>query len=209
MIKNWGKLAAIGMVSVAVGLAVLLIVGYQASAHESKFRAQLRDPSGQIVGTVDFRIGHHAMKVDAKLRPNRYLAPGQFHGFHVHANNDPANGQGCRATPGDPASTWFVSADGHLSATGQSHGAHHGDLPSPLVLADGTARLRFTTDRIDPGMLRGRVVILHANPDNYGNVPVGSGANQYSPNSSTAPDVTARTGNAGDRVACGLLQRYP
>ena len=89
----------------------------------------------------------------------------------------------------------------------RTHGSHQGCLPSPLVLSDGTARLSFTTDRIEPTLLRGRAVILHDRPDNFGNIPVGTGANQYTPNSAAATDLTARTGNAGDRVACGLVRR--
>ena len=201
------KFLAFAAAIVTTAAAALLVFNYQASAHETKFRAELRDPRGRSVGTVDFRIGRDVMRVDAKLRPNRYVAAGQFHGFHVHANNDPANGRGCVADPAAASSTWFVSADAHLSAAGQSHGAHNGDMPSPLVLADGTARLQFTTDRINPQLLRGTAVILHANPDNFGNVPTGSGPNQYTPNSAGATDLTARTGNASDRVACGLVQR--
>lgn len=197
----------IGGASVAVAVAGALAIGPSAAAHDAEFRAQLRDPQGRTVGTVQFRIGHHDMVVDARLRPNAYVAPGQFHGFHVHANNDPANGTGCVADPALASSTWFVSADGHLSATGQSHGSHNGDLPSPLVLRDGTARITFTTDRIEPEALRGTAVILHAKPDNYGNVPVGGADDQYKPNTDKATDLTARTGNASDRVACGLVRR--
>jgi Cu-Zn family superoxide dismutase len=204
MIKKLGKLVTIGLAIAAVGLTVLLVSGYQASAHESRFRAQLRDGTGQRVGTVEFRVGRHAMTVDVELRPNTYVEENQFHGFHVHANTDRA---GCAATGVDPA-TWFVSAGGHLSDPGQTHGAHLGDLPSPLVGADGTARMQFATHRIDPSMLRDRVVILHANPDNFGNVPTGPAANQYTRNSETATTVTANTGNAGNRVACGLIRRH-
>ena len=75
------------------------------------------------------------------------------------------------------------------------------------MLADGTARLSFATDRIEPALLRGRAVILHDQADNFGNIPVGTAANQYQPNSAAATDLTARTGNAGDRVACGLVRR--
>jgi Cu-Zn family superoxide dismutase len=203
MIKKLGKLVTIGLAIAAVGLTVLLVSGYQASAHESRFRAQLRDGYGQRVGTVEFRVGRHAMTVDVELRPNTHVEENQFHGFHVHANPD---GDGCVAT-GDDQATWFVSAGGHLSVAGQTHGAHDGDLPSPLVGEDGTARLQFTTHRIDPWMLRDRVVILHANPDNFGNVPTGPAANQYTPNSQAAATATANTGNAGNRVACGVIRR--
>lgn len=202
------KAVAIGCASLTLAVAGGLAVGYSAEARDAEFRAELRDPRDRSVGIVKFRISRHDMRVDARLWPNRNVRPGQFHGFHVHANNDPANGVGCVADPRADASTWFVSADGHLSANGQTHGAHNGDLPSPLVQRDGTARISFTTDRIEPVFLRGTAVILHDRPDNFGNVPVGTAANQYTPNDpSVAPSLTARTGNAGDRMACGLVRR--
>ena len=201
------KVVAIGCASVTLAVAGGLAIGYSAQAGSARFDAELRDPGGRSVGTVEFRISRHAMHVDAMLRPNRYVEPGKFHGFHIHVNNDAANGSGCVADPSAASSTWFVSADGHLSATGMTHGDHNGDLPSPLVLRDGTARISFTTDRVDPAALRGTAVILHAKPDNFGNVPVGSEPNQYRPNSATATDLTARTGNASDRVACGVVRR--
>ena len=99
----------------------------------------------------------------------------------------------------EPSASWFVSADGHLSATGQTHGEHHGDLPSPLVRADGTAWLAFTTDRIDPDVLRGRAVVLHAKPDNFGNIP----ADKYP---GGPKEDTLKTGDAGSRIACGVIE---
>ena len=205
------KTIGIGCATIALAVAGGLAIGHSASAGDAQFRAELRDARGKSVGTVKFRITRHDMRVDARLWPNMDVAPNQFHGFHVHANNDNTNGVGCVADPSAVASTWFVSADGHLSAVppapSQSHGSHYGDLPSPLVLNDGTAQLSFTTDRIDPAALRGTVVILHKLPDNFGNVPVGTAANQYQPNSAAASGLTARTGNASDRVACGLVRR--
>jgi Cu/Zn superoxide dismutase len=38
-----------------------------------------------------------------------------------------------------------------------------------------------------------------------GNVPLGTAANQYTPNSADATTATAKTGNAGDRIACGVI----
>jgi Cu-Zn family superoxide dismutase len=183
-----------------------MIFGLPAAAHPAQFRATLRDPDGRVVGTVKFHIGRDAMSVNAKLRPNDNVTTGRFHGFHIHANDDPTNGNGCVADPDAPKSDWFTSADGHLSASGLVHGAHKGDLPSPLVLADGTARLLFRTDRIEPWLMRGRAVILHADPDNFGNIPLGSGATQYTPGAD-AKAFTDRTGNAGSRVACGIIRR--
>ncbi len=200
------RVLALGAATAGAALAGVFVLGLQASADTAEFSAKLRDPEGRVVGTVKFRIGRDAMHVDAKLRPNPYVEANAFHGFHVHANDNPANGRGCVADPSESSSTWFVSADGHLSERGQTHGEHNGDLPSPLVMADGTARLSFSTDRIQPEVLRGRAVILHKFPDNFGNVPVGTTPTDYTPNSPAATERTTATGNASDRVACGLLR---
>jgi superoxide dismutase, Cu-Zn family len=202
------KALALGAATAIAVLASVLVSGLQASANTAEFSAKLRDAEGRVVGTVTFQVGRDAMYVDAKLRRNRHVTANAFHGFHIHANDNPENGRGCVADPSDPESTWFLSADGHLSARRQEHGEHNGDLPSPLVMADGTARLSFSTDRIAPEVLRGRAVVLHDMPDNFGNVPVGTGPNDYTPNSQAAIVRTEQTGNAGNRVACGLIRRF-
>jgi len=202
------KALALGTATVVAATASVLLFSSQANAHDVTFRATLRDPQNEVVGTVKFRVTDHAMEVDARLKPNDNVTPNQFHGFHIHANNIPGD-EGCKADPNQPASTWFQSADGHLSLEPdkQKHGTHNGDLPSPLVMADGTARLTFTTDRIDPADLKGTAVILHKDPDNFNNVFKGSAPNQYTPNSDEATIVTDATGNAGPRMACGLVRR--
>lgn len=172
-------------------------------------RTTLLDPSGREVGKVTFRVDRHHTRVSAAVRPNPYVAPGAFHGFHLHANNDPANGSGCIADPSQPAATWFVAVDGHLADPGQGHGHHRGDLPSPRVSADGTARVSFTIEWIEPADLVGRAVVLHAGPDNFGSIPIGVAPDQYTANSASAVEKTHKTGNAGDRVACGLITGDP
>lgn len=201
------KYLALVTAMLTLAVAGLVVLGGRADAHTAEFRAKLRDPAGRVVGTVRFQVDDQAMHVEATLRRSRFVSAGAFHGFHLHANADPANGRGCQADAGAPSTTWFVSADGHFSEADQKHGQHSGDLPSPLVMADGTARLAFSTDRIDPAELRGLAVILHDDPDNFGNIPLGSGPTDYAPNSKAATELTARTGNAGDRVACGLVRR--
>lgn len=197
------------LITVAAVVAVVVggafFVANPAGADDDELRAVLRDPTGARVGSVVFMIDDDSMRVRAVLRPNQYVAAGEFHGFHIHANSDPANGTNCVANAAQPSSTWFVSADGHLALPGQTHGDHAGDMPSPLVKDDGTALLVFTTDRIDPTMLEHRAVMLHAGRDNFNNVPTGTLPDQYTPNSTAATDKTAATGNAGDRVACGLV----
>lgn len=132
---------------------------------------------------------------------------GSFHGFHVHANDDSANGAGCVADPTALPSTWFVSADGHYTDPGNLHGAHRGDMPVVYLQRNGGASASFFTDRFQPSDILGRAVIVHAKPDNYGNVPTGAAATQYTPNSEDATTLTTKTGNASDRVVCGVVGR--
>ncbi len=172
----------------------------------SSARATLRLADGTDIGKVRFREHRDTTTVTVTLEvPPSATTTRAFHGFHIHANDNPANGTGCEADPAAAPATWFVSADGHLKHDGEVHGGHSGDMPSLHLDSDGTAKATFSIDRIDIGELAGRVVILHAGPDNFGNVPVGPQATQYTANAPDAGDLTGRTGNAGDRVACGEI----
>ena len=147
-----------------------------------------------------------AIEVQVSLHvPPTATAVDSFHGFHIHANDDPANGDGCQADPAAEPSEWFVSADGHLKQEGQLHGSHDGDMAPLFLDSNGRAEATFSIDRIEVDELDGRVVIVHAGPDNFGNIPVGSEPNQYTANSPDAVDRTQATGNAGDRIACGEI----
>jgi Cu-Zn family superoxide dismutase len=71
-----------------------------------------------------------------------------------------------------------------------------------MVLNDRSGEIRFTTDRYTLADLlnpEGRAVIVHANPDNYGNIPT-----RYA---RTVDTMTQATGDAGDRIACGVVKR--
>jgi Cu-Zn family superoxide dismutase len=168
--------------------------------------AELRLADGTPIGTVQFSAspGGTMGRVELTIPQDR-AAVRAFHGFHIHANDDPANGEGCIADPNADPATWFRSADGHLRAPTEQHPSHRGDLPPLLVNSDGTASATFMTDRVTPQDLTGRTVILHADSGNLGHVPVGAAADQYTPNSQAALDETATTGNAGDRIACGII----
>jgi Cu-Zn family superoxide dismutase len=69
------------------------------------------------------------------------------------------------------------------------------------VREDRTAELLTTTSMFDLDELTGeggRSIIVHANADNFANIPP-----RYAP----APDAeTLATGDAGARVACGVIQ---
>ncbi|HLZ39063.1 MAG TPA: superoxide dismutase family protein, partial [Mycobacteriales bacterium] len=181
-----------------------------AAADREVASAPLRLANGSQVGTVTFFDVANGQGVTVRARvelPTSAGARNAFHGLHIHANDDPANGSGCVADPAKPATTWFVSADGHLAEKGQAHGMHDGDFPSLLVRGDGRAYGRFATDRLRARDLVGRAVVLHALPDNFGHVPVGGKDTDYRPNSRAATDMTAKTGNAGNRIACGVIRR--
>jgi len=167
----------------------------------------LATADGSQAGTVTFTASPAGTEVDVQLKAVKSVAAGRFHGIHVHANDDPANGEGCKADPAGVASTWFTAVDGHLKEGTATHTDHMGDLPSVLVLKDGSGSLRFTTDRFRPLDVVGKAVILHASADNFGNIPTGALADQYTANAAEATSKTAATGNAGDRMACGVISR--
>jgi Cu-Zn family superoxide dismutase len=171
----------------------------------------LRLADGTAIGEVELRPAGGVTEVDVDLAvpaDGSAVALRAFHGLHLHANDDPTNGDGCIADPAEPPSTWFASADDHLKAGDETHGDHVGDMPPLLVNADGRAEATFTTDRLavdQLDMLQGRAVVLHAGPDNLGNVPTGTADDRYAPNSQDAVDKTRATGNAGNRLACGVV----
>jgi len=116
------------------------------------------------------------------------LTPG-FHGMHLHM----------MGSCGDTGEGPFTAAGSHIPAEPQ-HPNHVGDFPAALVNADGTAYLSFETDRFTVADLLdadGTAIIIHANPDNYANIPERYG---------TPDDETLSTGDAGTRIACGVLQ---
>jgi Cu-Zn family superoxide dismutase len=71
-----------------------------------------------------------------------------------------------------------------------------------FVSADGTGEARFKTDRFAVADLidaDGSALIVHAAPDNYANIPTRYVA---------VPDATTlATGDAGGRVACGVVEQ--
>jgi len=194
------------MIAITAGAALVagLVTATTADAHARSAKTTLVTAAGDRIGTVEFKTDDRHTEVRVRLTG----APGidAFHGFHIHANDVTTNGDGCIADPGAAPATWFVSADGHYNPTGQTHSHHVGDMPVVYVNTDGSVETRFQLDRIKPGDLKGKVVILHAGADNYANIPLGTLPTQYTANSVDATDGTAKTGNAGDRVACGVIR---
>ena len=111
------------------------------------------------------------------------LKPGDTRGFHIHEKGD------CSAAD---AST----AGGHFNPGAQAHGrsghgAHHaGDTDNIVADATGVARIDAHVTGVTLGGgaandIAGRAVIVHAAADDY---------------------TTQPTGNAGARVACGIIK---
>jgi superoxide dismutase, Cu-Zn family len=159
---------------------------------------ELRGAEPGIGGTVELAEEDGAVRVTADVQG---LEPG-FHGFHVHEIGicDPDARE-----DGEPAP--FSSAGGHFQGTGgDDHGEHAGDLPTLDASDNGRARLTVTTGRFTLQELQdsdGSAVMVHAMRDNQANVP-----ERYETGGEAGPDAdTLDTGDAGDRVACGIIER--
>lgn len=111
------------------------------------------------------------------------LQPNGTHGFHIHENGD------CSAPDGS-------SAGGHFNPDGKPHGKpgqseHHvGDIFSVTADANGVGQVDAIAERATLGDgaatdVLGKAVIVHAKPDDY---------------------TTQPTGDAGGRIACGVIQ---
>ncbi|WP_306365136.1 superoxide dismutase family protein [Nocardia sp. CC227C] len=156
--------------------------------------AQLKDVNGNTVGTATFgKTGNHLeLTVEA-----HGLEPG-FHGMHIHqfGKCEPNS----TAPTGGPAGA-FLSAGGHLQVGDQNARPMSGDLTSLEVLADGSAKLVTTTDKVTLDDIEGKALMIHAGADNFGNIP-----GRYNHPGGSGPDAeTLATGDAGGRVACGVI----
>jgi superoxide dismutase, Cu-Zn family len=167
------------------------------AASDDDLTAHLVDPQGKQVGTVKFSDADGGLEVSVEVQG---LPPG-FHGFHVHAIGkcEPNS-----ANPTDPSMVGnFLSAGGHIGAGPTDHPKHAGDLPVLFVDQSGAGSLKTVTDALTRGDLTdadGSAVMVHADADNYANIPT-----RYAPG---GPDqMTHNTGDAGGRIACGRVER--
>jgi superoxide dismutase, Cu-Zn family len=152
-------------------------------AKDAKAVAQLESKSGSTVtGKVTFT--QHGNKVAMKVEVSG-LTPGS-HAIHLHDKGD------CSA----PDAT---SAGGHWNPSSEDHGKwahapfHHGDIGNLVADAKGKAELKmeselWTLGDGKPSDVVGHAVIVHAKEDDF---------------------TTQPTGNAGGRVACGVIQKVP
>jgi superoxide dismutase, Cu-Zn family len=143
-----------------------------------------------VSGTLTLTAGAGNVTISGSLSG---LAPSTQHGFHIHENG--ACGD---TTAADGTVTIGGAAGGHWNPAGHMHGApegesHLGDLGNVMADASGNVTLSITKAGITIGDgavtdAVGKAVIVHANPDDLTTQPVG---------------------NAGGRVACGVLTKTP
>lgn len=150
--------------------------------------ATISNPAGEQRGTAELwqdmdKIVHVSVQITG-------LPPGA-HGIHFHAVGQ-CDGSG---------STPFATAGAHFNPLGRQHGLdnpagpHAGDAPNLTVNADGTGHATFTTDRISltEGSTSlfdsdGSAIVIHAAADDQMSQPAG---------------------NAGARIACGVVKQTP
>ena len=130
-------------------------------------------------GTVTFTQDGGEVRVRASLSG---LKPNAEHGFHVHEKGDCSSGDG-------------MSTGGHFNPAGKPHGPqgsehHAGDMPSLRADAYGNAAASFELKGVSivggSAELVGKGLIVHRDPDDYKTQP---------------------TGNAGPRIACGVIAK--
>ena len=158
----------------------LLVALYCAHTKQPMAMAMLQPSTGSTAhGAVHFnQMADGTVDVQIDLSG---VPPG-VHGFHVHDKGD------C----GDNG----MAAGGHFNPMNMQHAApdaashHAGDFGNVTAEANGEIHTHFNTHSITlgPGMTSagGHAVILHANPDDL---------------------TTQPTGNAGPRIACGLIAK--
>jgi Cu-Zn family superoxide dismutase len=169
------------LVLVSLALIALVACGTMGGARPTAM-ATLAPTSGSTAGGTVRLVQMADGSVDVTV--NLAGVPAGVHGFHVHDKGD------C----GDNGN----AAGGHFNPMTTAHGApdatphHAGDFGNVTASADGKVTAQFNTRSImvaaGENSAVGHAIILHANPDDL---------------------VTQPTGNAGARIACGVVTMNP
>ncbi|HET6735452.1 superoxide dismutase[Cu-Zn] [Mycobacterium sp.] len=176
--------------------------GGSEAASGEKLTAQLKMADGTTVATADIEFANGYATVTVKTTAAGELTPG-FHGLHIHSVGK-CEANSVAPTGGAPAD--FNSAGGHFQVPGHAGHPASGDLTSLQVREDGSAQLVTTTNAFTAEeLLAGAktAIIIHEKADNFANIP----PERYQQvNGNPPPDeTTLATGDAGKRVACGVI----
>jgi len=130
------------------------------------------------------------------------LSPG-LHGFHIHTTGDLRKGCNSLCSHFNPYNTL------HGDISDNVNNRHVGDLGNILVDTNGNAKYSFNDKIIRLRGKRnivGRSVVIHADEDDLGRGGIDLDSNnEYI---IIDPDVykeSIKTGNAGKRIACGVI----
>ena len=172
------------------------------AAKGEKLAAQLKTADGATVATADFEFANGYATLTVQTTTPGVLTPG-FHGMHIHAVGK-CEANSVAPTGGAPGD--FNSAGAHFQKAGHTEHPASGDLVSLQVRQDGSAKLVTTTDAFTAQDLLGgakTAIIIHEKSDNFANIP----PERYQQvNGAPPPDQeTLATGDAGKRVACGVI----
>ena len=171
-------------VVVGLGLTLASIPPVIGAASKARAVAHLAARNGESAGTATFIATSHGVLIDLDVKG---LTPGP-HAVHVHTsgNCDP---KVAFTSAGPDLSFEPTKMHGFLAP----HGPHAGDLPNEFAASDGTLRASVISNAISLGNGKksifdrdGASIIIHAKADDY---------------------VSQPAGNAGDRVACGVIER--
>lgn len=161
---------------------LLAVAGAAHAQKTSSAHADLVDSQGDKIGTAKLTQTKKGVKIDLQVSK---LPPGD-HAFHIH-------------TVGKCDPPGFQTAGAHFNPEGKKHGLknpegpHDGDMVDVVVKADGNAKATAVDSRVTLGSGKnslfqegGTALVIHAKPDD---------------------NVTDPAGNAGDRIACGIISK--
>lgn len=136
---------------------------------------------GASLGKVYFQDSSRGLVITTDLHQ---LPPGD-HGFHIHEQGS------CAPAEKDGKMQAALAAGGHFNPTQVAHHGtpmtgHLGDLPVLHVNTQGEAKTVLLAPRLKLADIQGRAIMIHADGDNYSDLP-------------------KPLGGGGTRIACGVI----